>query len=247
MDNIRVLLADDHKLVRAGIRLLLEKLPDVEVVAEAGDGQQAIRMVEQYEPRIVLTDIAMPGLNGLEVARHLAKAFPQVRVVILSMHSDQEYVSHALRAGAAGYLLKGAAREELTLAIRAVAQGETYLSPPVLKLVMTQYGGRQDSVDGPLKKLTPRQVQVLQLIAEGKSTKQVALDLDISAKTVECHRTQLMERLDLHDIASLVRFAIKVGLLEIEDRRPLLPQTRDSPGGETNLISTPGVLPTLFR
>jgi DNA-binding NarL/FixJ family response regulator len=219
MENIRVVLADDHKLVRAGIRLLLEKLPDVEVVAEAGDGPQAIRMVEKYEPRIVLTDISMPGLNGLEVTRHLAKAFPQVRVVILSMHSDQPYVSHALRAGAAGYLLKGAAREELTFAIRAVAQGETYLSPPVSKLVIGQYIGRQDSVDdGPLKKLTPRQVQVLQLIAEGKSTKQVALDLEISAKTVECHRTQLMERLDIHDIASLVRFAIKVGLLEIEDR-----------------------------
>src|SRR3989440_4324457 len=239
MENIRVLLADDHKLVRAGIRLLLEKLPDVEVVAEASDGQQAIRMVEKYEPRIVLTDIAMPGLNGLEVTRHLAKAFPQVRVVILSMYSDQGYVSHALHAGAAGYLLKGAAREELTFAIRAVAQGETYLSPPVSKL----YSGRQDSVGGPLKKLTPRQVQVLQLIAEGKSTKQVALDLDISAKTVECHRTQLMERLDIHDIASLVRFAIKVGLLEIEDR-PLLPQTRDSYGGAANLISTPGFLPT---
>ena len=243
MENIRVLLADDHELVRAGIRLLLEKLPDVEVVAEAGDGQQAIRMVEKYEPRIVLTDIAMPGLNGLEVTRHLAKAFPQVRVVILSMYSDQGYVSYALRAGAAGYLLKGAAREELTFAIRAVAQGETYLSPPVSKLVFRQYSGRQDSVDDLLRKLTPRQVQVLQLIAEGKSTKQVALDLDISAKTVECHRTQLMERLDIHDIASLVRFAIKVGLLEIEDR-PLLPQTRDSYGGEANLISTPGFLPT---
>ena len=244
MEKIRVLLADDHELVRAGIRLLLEKLPDVEVVAEVGDGQEAIRMVEKYEPRIVLTDIAMPGLNGLEVTRHLAKAFPQVRVVILSMYSDQGYVSYALRAGAAGYLLKGAAREELTFAIRAVAQGETYLSPPVSKLVIRQYSGCQDSVDGPLKKLTPRQVQVLQLIAEGKSTKQIALNLDISAKTVECHRTQLMERLDIHDIASLVRFAIKVGLLEIEDRRPLLPQTRDSYGGEANLISTPGFLPT---
>src|SRR5437763_338879 len=160
------------------------------------------------------------------------------------MDAVGECVAEAVRGGVAGYLLKGAAREELTFAIRAVAQGETYLSPPVSKLVIREYSGRQDSVDDLLRKLTPRQVQVLQLIAEGKSTKQVALDLDISAKTVECHRAQLMERLDIHDIASLVRFAIKVGLLEIEDRRPLLPQTRDSYGGENNLISTRGFLPT---
>jgi DNA-binding NarL/FixJ family response regulator len=217
VDSIRIVLADDHELVRAGIRSLLEKLPDVEVVAEASDGQQAIRMVERHEPHIVLTDIAMPGLNGLEVTRHLAKAFPKVRVVILSMYSDEGYISQALRAGAAGYLLKGAAREELTLAIRAVAQGETYLSPPVSKLVILQYSGRQNSDDSLLKKLTPRQAQVLQMIAEGKTTKQVALELDISAKTVETHRMQLMERLEIHDIAGLVRFAIKVGLVRMED------------------------------
>lgn len=217
MDSIRIILADDHKMVRAGIRSLLEKLPEVEVVAEAGDGQQAINLVEEHEPDILLTDIAMPGLDGLEVTRHLAKAFPTVRVVILSMYSDEGYISQALRAGAVGYLLKGAAREELTLAIRAVAQGETYLSPPVSKLVIMQYSGRQESNGNPLKKLTPRQAQVLKMIAEGKTTKQVAIELDISVKTVETHRMLLMERLEIHDIAGLVRLAIKTGLVRMED------------------------------
>ena len=217
MDPIRVLLADDHKLVRAGIRLLLEKLPDVKVIAEASDGQEAIRLVEKHEPQVVLTDIAMPGLNGLEVTRHLADKFPKVRVIVLSMYSDEEHVYLALRAGAAGYLLKGAAREELELAIRAVAQGETYLSPPVAKITNSKYSGRVNAEPCPFGKLSPRQKQVLQLIAEGKTTKQVALELNISVKTVETHRMQLMDRLEIHDIAGLVRFAIKVGLVGLED------------------------------
>lgn len=217
MDPIRVLLADDHKLVRAGIRLLLEKLPDVKVIAEASDGQEAIRLVEKHEPQVVLTDIAMPALNGLEVTRHLADKFPKVRVIVLSMYSDEEHVYLALRAGAAGYLLKGAAREELELAIRAVAQGETYLSPPVAKITISEYSGRVNAKPCPLRKLSPRQKQVLQLIAEGKTTKQVALELNISVKTVETHRMQLMDRLEIHDIAGLVRFAIKVGLVGLED------------------------------
>jgi DNA-binding NarL/FixJ family response regulator len=217
VDPIRVLLADDHALVRAGIRSLLEKLPDIEVVAEASDGREAIRLVEKHEPHVLLTDIAMPGLNGLEVTRHLANTFPKVRVLILSMYADEEHLYLALRAGAAGYLLKGSAREELELAIRAVARGDTYLSPPVAKITIREYSGRVNAESCPLRKLSPRQEQVLQLIAEGKTTKQVALELNISVKTVETHRMQLMDRLGIHDIAGLVRFAIKVGLVGLED------------------------------
>jgi DNA-binding NarL/FixJ family response regulator len=217
MDPIRVLLADDHALVRAGIRLLLEKLPDIEVVAEASDGREAICLIEQHEPHVVLTDIAMPALNGLEVTRHLAKTFPSVRVVILSMYSDEAHVHLALRAGASGYLLKGSAREELKLAIHAVAQGETYLSPGVAKIIVREHGGCLNAEPFPLQTLSPRQQQVLQLIAEGKTTKQAALELNISVKTVETHRMQLMDRLQIHDIAGLVRFAIKVGLVTLED------------------------------
>jgi len=209
------LLADDHELVRAGIRSLLEKLTDVEVAAEASDGREAIRLVEKHEPHVVLTDIAMPLLSGLEVTRHLTDKFPKVRVVILSMYSDEEHVYLALRAGAAGYLLKGAAREELELAIRAVAQGEMYLSPTVSKPIIMEYGGRATGETSLVRRLSARQIQVLQLIARGKTTKQVALEMSISAKTVEAHRMQLMDRLEIHDIPGLVRFAIKVGLVEL--------------------------------
>jgi len=215
VDPIRVLLADDHALVRAGIRLLLEKLPDMEVIAEASDGREAIRLVEKHEPHVLLTDIAMPVLNGLEVTRHLANTFPKVRVLMLSMYSDEAHVFLALRAGAAGYLLKGSVRDELKMAIRAVAQGETYLSPPVAKITI-KGSGRVNAEACPPRKLTPRQEQVLQLIAGGKTTKQIALALNISVKTVESHRMQLMERLDIHDIASLVRFAIRIGLVTLE-------------------------------
>ena len=217
VEIVRVLLADDHELVRAGIRLLLEKVSGVEVVGEVGDGKEAIRLVEEHKPDVVLTDIAMPGLNGLEVTRHLTKTFPTVRVVILSMYSDDEHVYLALRAGAAGYLLKGAAREELKLAIRAVAQGDMYLSPALSKPVIVEYTQRTNVGVSQLKGLSPRQTEVLQLIAKGKTTKQIALELHISVKTVETHRMQLMDRLEIHDISGLVRLAIKVGLVDLED------------------------------
>lgn len=204
---------DDHALVRARIRSLLERLPEVEVIAEAGDGREAIRKVEDHNPDVVLTDIAMPVVNGLELTRQLADKFPAVRVVILSIYADEDHVSLALRSGATGYLLKGAAREELKLAIRAVAQGETYLSPPVSQPIIKEYRNSAASEAGSRRKLTTRQTQVLQLIAEGKTTKQVALDLNISVKTVETHRMQLMDRLEIHDVAGLVRFAIKAGLV----------------------------------
>ncbi len=217
METIRVLLVDDHQLVRAGIRSLLEKISGVEIVGEVGDGKEAIRLVEEHKPDVVLTDIAMPGLNGLEVTRHLTKTFPTVRVVILSMYSDDEHVYLALRAGAAGYLLKGAAREELKLAIRAVAQGDMYLSPALSKPVIVEYTQRTNVGVSQIKGLTPRQTEVLQLIAKGKTTKQIALEFNISVKTVETHRMQLMDRLEIHDIPSLVRFAIRVGLVELEE------------------------------
>ena len=214
MKPIRVLLADDHTLVRAGIRSLLENMEGIEVIAEASDGRDALRLVRAHRPDVVLMDIAMPGLNGLEAAARIAKKCPNVRVIILSMHVNEEYVLQALRAGAAGYMVKGADAAELEIAIRAVARGETYLSPMVSKHVVTDYIQRISGETSPLELLTPRQREVLQLIAEGYSTKKIARTLKISVKTVETHRMQLMERLDIHDIAGLVRYAIRIGLVK---------------------------------
>lgn len=217
MSQIRVLLADDHKLVRAGIRSLLERLPELEVVAEASDGREAIELVERLEPQVVLMDLAMPELNGLEATRHLTRTFPKVRVIILSIYSDEEHVYQSLRAGAAGYLMKGAATEELELAIRSVARGETYLSPPVSKPVIMEYIRRTNVGLSSREGLSPRQTQILRLIAEGKTTKQVALELAISVKTVETHRSALMKRIGVRDVAGLVRYAVKVGLVDLHN------------------------------
>jgi DNA-binding NarL/FixJ family response regulator len=215
VDPIRILLADDHKLVRAGIRSLLERLPDIEVVGEASDGQEALRLIDEHRPRMVLMDIAMPLLNGLEATRRLAKAFPEVSVIILSTYSDEEHVYQALRAGASGFLEKGAALEELELAIRAVARGETYLSPPISKPVIMEYARRTSLDLQSTERLSPRQVEILQLIAEGKSMKQIALGLSISVKTVETHRTAVMNRIGVRDVAGLVRYAVKTGLIDL--------------------------------
>jgi DNA-binding NarL/FixJ family response regulator len=217
MKSVRILLADDHTLVRAGIRSLLEELPDVRVVAEAGDGREALALIEAHQPDIALLDIAMPGLNGLDVASRVANDFPFVRVIILSMHATEEYVLRALRAGAAGYLLKDAATPELGLALAAVVRGETYLSPSVSRHV-TEYIRRVGETQiSSLERLTPRQRDVLQLIAEGHTTRGIAQTLGISVKTVETHRAQLMERLDIHDIAGLVRYAVRMGLVFIDE------------------------------
>jgi len=201
-------------LVRAGIRSLLEKLPGILVEAEASDGREVLRLVAEYQPQIVLMDIAMPNMNGLDATRALKESHPNVRVIILSIYSDEEHVYQALRAGASGYLLKGAATEELELALRSVAQGETYLAPKVSRPVIDEYV-RRTNASRPGENLSSRQRQVLQLIAEGKNTKQVALELGISVKTVETHRAQLMDRLNIHDVAGLVRYAIKTGLVNI--------------------------------
>lgn len=213
---VRILLADDHHLVRTGMRALLQSFPNVEVVGETGDGREAIELVQTLAPNIVLMDIAMPGLNGLDATARIVKEFPHTRVIILSMHANEEYVQQALRAGAAGYLLKNAAPEELGLAIQAVTRGETWLSPAISRLVVEEYLGARGETAGPLAQLTPRQREILQLIAEGKTTKQIAAALAVSIKTVETHRTQLMERLGIRDVAGLVRFAIRHGLVRID-------------------------------
>ena len=214
---IRVLLADDHTLVRAGIRSLLNGLENVEVVGEAGDGQEAVRLAESLRPDVVLLDVGMPGLNGLDVAARLVIHDPSIRVLILSMHTSEEYVLRALRAGCAGYLLKGSAVAELEIAVRAVARGETYLSPAVSKHVMDDYVRRTGGATDPIDALTPRQREVLQLVAEGNTSKDIADRLGLSFKTVEAHRAQIMERLGLHDVAGLVRFAMRMGLVRPED------------------------------
>jgi DNA-binding NarL/FixJ family response regulator len=211
---IRILVADDHTLVRAGLRALLEKLPEVQVVAEASNGRDALQLVKAHQPDVVLMDIAMPGLNGLEATKRMAKEFPNVRLLILSMHASEEYVWQALSAGAAGYLLKGADPAELALAIKAVSNGETYLSPPISKHVIRDYVQRVGGEATLLERLTSRQREILQLIAEGVTTKEIATTLHISVKTVETHRAQLMERLGIHDVAGLVRYAMKIGLVQ---------------------------------
>lgn len=225
MDSIRILIADDHTLVRGGIRALLQEMPGVTVVAEASDGREALRLVEELQPQIVLMDIAMSGMNGLEATLRIKRDFPQVKVVILSMHTNEEYVLQVLRSGASGYLLKDAGIAELEIALKAVERGETYLSPPISQRVISDYVRRvkieteQNETEGAvgLDRLTPRQREILQLIAEGHTTQDIAETLNISVKTVETHRMQLMERLDIHDIAGLVRFAVKVGLISLND------------------------------
>ncbi|PYS64713.1 MAG: DNA-binding response regulator [Acidobacteria bacterium] len=216
MNPTRLLVADDHALVRAGIRAFLERIPNIEVVAEASDGREVVELVAKQQPDIVLMDIAMPGLNGLEATRQIVETWPQARVIILSMHASEEYVWQALRAGARGYLLKGASLAELELALSSVVRGEIYLSPPLSQPAITEYVQRTGKDRAREEKLTARQREILSLIAEGKSTKQVALQLNISVKTVESHRTQIMQRLNIHDVAGLVRYAIKTGLVKIE-------------------------------
>jgi DNA-binding NarL/FixJ family response regulator len=214
MTPVRILLADDHTLVRAGIRSLLTGIENVLVVGEASDGHEALRRVADTHPHLVLLDIMMPGLNGLEVLARIHRDHPDVRVIILSMNAAEEYVLQALRAGASGYLLKNVSPTELAMAVKAVAAGETYLAASVSRHVIDAYLKRTGSSAGPLESLTSRQREILQLIAEGRTTKEIAKRLDLSVKTVETHRTQLMDRLGIHDIAGLVRFAIREGLIE---------------------------------
>jgi DNA-binding NarL/FixJ family response regulator len=213
---IRVLIADDHDLVRAGLRALLQGIAGVEVVAEAGDGREVLRLVEVHRPNVVLMDVLMPGLNGLEATARIADEYPGVRVLILSMNSAEEFVIQAVRAGATGYLLKNARTAELEAALRAAARGQTYLSPPISGHVIDDYRRRLQMEATPLDRLTARQREVLQLVAEGRSTKEIAKLLGVTVKTVETYRTRLMEALDIHDIAGLTRYAIRVGLVSAD-------------------------------
>lgn len=206
----RVLLADDHALVRAGIRSLLEHIEGVEVVGEAGDGHEALRLAAALTPDVVLLDIALPGLNGLEVAERLTQAGHR-GVVLVSMHATEEHVRQALSIGVAGYVMKDSSTTDLEAALRTVARGEVYLSPAVSKRVVEVMS--QGPGDAGPASLTPRQREILQLIAEGGSTKEIAYRLGLSAKTVETHRAEIMRRLEIRDVAGLVRYAIRRGLV----------------------------------
>ena len=214
---IHVILADDHTLVRAGIRALLERLPGVKVIGEAGDGRAVLNLVKAHQPDVVLMDIAMPGLNGLEAAERMTRDFPTVRIIMLSMHNNEEYVLRAIKAGVSGYLLKKAATAELETALHRVVDGEIYLSCEISMQLHRKFP-LQGIVDrkGPFEQLTGRQREILQLIAEGQNTKEIAEILKISPKTVEYHRMKLMGCLNIHDVPGLVRFALRVGLIPQE-------------------------------
>jgi len=218
LNPIRILLVDDHALVRAGFRSLIESFEDIEIVAEAADGREAIKFTEIYQPDIVLMDIAMPNLNGLDATANILKKFPKVRVLILSMHINEEYVLRALEIGASGYLVKAADSGELHMALKELASGGTYLSPSVSKHVIEDYRKhiQAKSVTDKTtiyRALTSRQREILQLVAEGRKSREIALDLGISKKTVETHRKNIMKRLNIRDLAGLVRFAIRTGLV----------------------------------
>jgi DNA-binding NarL/FixJ family response regulator len=211
--QIQVLVADDHALVRAGIRALLERIDHVQVVGEAGDGLQALELIKELGPDVVLLDLTMPGLSGFEVLKETSERFPEVNMIVLSVHDTAEYAIHALRSGAAGYLPKSAASVELEVAIQSVMRGEKYVSPRIAPEASLEFsGGGSEATAG----LTPRQLEVLTLIAQGSSTRDIARTLNISIKTVETHRAQLMHRLNIHEVAGLVRYAIKKGFVKID-------------------------------
>jgi DNA-binding NarL/FixJ family response regulator len=217
MDSIRVLIADDHPLVRAGIRALLQGLAGVEVLDEAGDGREALRLVKLHRPDILLADIGMPHMNGLELAGQVSLELPATRIIVVSMHTSEEYVNRALQLGVKGYVLKDADAAELEVAVKAVARGETYLSPSISKRIISEYLKRTGMGSIKAGPLTPRQSEILVLVAEGQTTKGIARRLGISVKTVEAHRAQLMDRLCIHEVAGLVRYAIRIGLVQQDD------------------------------
>jgi DNA-binding NarL/FixJ family response regulator len=211
MQTIRVVLADDHTLVRAGIRSLLQEFQGIEVVGEAGDGAAALRIVEAQRPDVVLLDIGMPGMSGLEVTARLTQLDASTRAVILSIHRAEEYVWEALRAGAAGYLVKDSAVAELEIAVRTVARGERYLSPAISRTGVDDDLDHKGAAEA-YATLTPRQSEVLQRVAAGLTSKEIAQELGLSYRTVEVHRMLLMRRLNVHDVTGLVRFALRAGL-----------------------------------
>lgn len=213
---IRVILADDHKIVRDGLRTLLQKYPDIEVIGEAEDGRATVELTKQLSPDVVIMDIAMPDMNGIEATRRITEEKPAVRVVALSMHSDKRFVSEMLKAGASAYLLKHSAFEELVTAIMTVRENRMYLSPAVTGVVVDSYikqsGTPEKSV---FSVLSDREREVLQLLAEGKNTKEIASSLNLSGKTVEAHRMNIMSKLNMHSIAELTKYAIREGLTSL--------------------------------
>jgi DNA-binding NarL/FixJ family response regulator len=218
MDKIRIVLADDHAILREGIRALLEDQHDMMVVGEAADGRKAVELACQLKPDMVVMDIGMPLLNGLEATRQIKHDCPEVAVLVLTMHDNEEYVSQLLAAGAAGYVLKRAASSELVTAIRAVAQGQSYLSPAVTKVLIEGYIGRKPTgpaVVDPFGTLTAREREVLQLVAEGHTNSEIAKLLNISLKTAKAHRSNLMQKLGLHDRGELIKVAIQRGIIEV--------------------------------
>ena len=215
--NIKVLLVDDHAIIREGLRSLLEKQPGMEVIADTDDGRKARELVRELSPNIIIMDITMPGLNGIEATRQITAEFPDVKVIALSIHSKRRYVADMLSAGATGYILKECLFDELVAAIKAVAADGRYLSPRITDVVVSDYVKRLSaSDDSPFEALKARQREVLQLIAEGKSTKQIALELHVSTKTIEADRRQIMDKLDIHSIAELTKYAVREGLTTIE-------------------------------
>ena len=215
MNPIRVLLADDHKLIRAGLRLVVDQQPDLSVVGEADDGRQAVELARSLQPDVVVMDIGMPNLNGIEAARQIGEMDPGAAVVMLSMHSDEGYVLRALSAGARAYLLKDSATTDLVQAIRAVVEGKSFFSPAVSKVLLQDYmrklqrSGAEDSYD----LLSPREREVLQLVAEGKSNKEIASLLNLSVYTVETHRAKIMQKLNLKGVPELILYAVRKGII----------------------------------
>lgn len=215
--SIRILLAEDHKMVREGLRGLLESQPDMEVVAEAGDGRAAMQLVQETSPDVVVMDVVMPDLNGIEATRQVVVRSPGVKVVALSMYSDTRFITGMLSAGASGYVLKDCAIEELVQAIHTVAENQTYLSPGITQIVVRDYIDHLDKMrPSAFSLLTAREREVLQLLAEGMTMKEIAYQLDLGVKTVETHRQQIMEKLDTHSIAELTKYAIREGLTSLD-------------------------------
>jgi two-component system response regulator NreC len=214
---IRIILADDHQIVRQGLRILLEAEPDMEVIAEADNGRKVLKLARELEPDVIIMDLSMPELNGIEATRQILSGSPEVKIVALSMHSDSLFVLNMIKSGASGYLLKDCALEELVKAIRTVMNQKTYLSPGVSDIVIRDFvTGWQTTNSSAFSVLSPREREVLQLMAEGKSTNQIADGLCVSVKTVEAHRKQVMTKLGIHSVAELTKYAIRQGLTSLE-------------------------------
>jgi len=213
MAPLRILLADDHTMVRQGLRKVLEERPEWQVVAEAGDGHEAVRLAELHKPNVAVLDVAMPLLNGIEATRRIAKRVPHTRILVLSMYSDEAYVTQMMKAGATGYLLKDSAGVDLLEAVQAVAQGKSYFSPAVARLMLDDYARQRGTDDDRYESLSDREREIFQLIAEGKVNKEIATLLFISLSTVETHRARIMEKLDLHSAAEIVLHAVRRGVI----------------------------------